>query len=62
MGYKADGTGTIHPGQAVPLQLPTAGIDPAATKEITLEMNLDSRAATTLPATTPQINLSDAKT
>jgi flagellar hook protein FlgE len=62
MGYKADGTGTIQPGQAVPLQLPTAGIDPAATKEITLEMNLDSRAATTLPATTPQINLSDAKT
>jgi flagellar hook protein FlgE len=46
----------------VPLQLPTAGIDPAATKEITLEMNLDSRAATTLPATTPQINLTDAKT
>jgi len=62
MGYKADGTGTIQPGQAVPLQLPTAGIDPAATKNITLEMNLDSRAATTLPATTPQINLSDAKT
>jgi flagellar hook protein FlgE len=62
MGYKADGTGTIQPGQAVPLQLPTAGIDPAATKEITLEMNLDSRAATTLPATTPQINLTDAKT
>ncbi|NKI93084.1 flagellar hook protein FlgE [Rhizobacter sp. SG703] len=62
MGYKADGTGTIQPGQAVPLQLPTAGIDPAATKNITLEMNLDSRAATTLPATTPQINLTDAKT
>jgi len=62
MGYKADGTGTIQPGQAVPLQLPTAGIDPAQTKNITLEMNLDSRAATTLPATTPQINLNDAKT
>jgi len=62
MGYQADGTGTIQPGQAVPLQLPTAGIDPAATENITLEMNLDSRAATTLPATTPQINLSDAKT
>ena len=28
MGYAADGTGVIQPGQAVPLQLPTAGINP----------------------------------
>ncbi|NWG75780.1 MAG: flagellar hook protein FlgE [Rubrivivax sp.] len=45
MGFPATGSGVIQPGQAVPLQLPTAGIDPAATSRIALEMNLDSRAA-----------------
>jgi flagellar hook protein FlgE len=62
LGYPADGQGVIQPGLATPLQLPTAGIDPAATTEIDMEFNLDSRAATTLPATTPLINLSDAST
>lgn len=62
LGYPADAQGVIQPGLAQPLQLPTAGIDPNATTEITLEMNLDSRAATTLPATTPQVNFSDATT
>jgi flagellar hook protein FlgE len=62
LGYPADGQGVIQPGVAGPLQLPTAGIEPEATTEITMEMNLDSRAATTLPAGTPQINFSDATT
>jgi flagellar hook-basal body protein len=50
MGYPADGTGTIQPGNASALRMPTGGINPAATSTITLEMNLDSRAATTVPA------------
>jgi flagellar hook protein FlgE len=68
MGYPADGTGVIQPGQAVALQLPTAGIDPQATSTIKLEMNLDARAAQTAPsaaalaAGTPQIVLSDPST
>lgn len=62
LGYPADGQGVIQPGVAGPLQLPTAGIDPSATTEISMELNLDSRAATTLPATTPQVNFSDATT
>lgn len=62
LGYPADGNGVIQPGVAAPLQLPTAGIEPAATTEIAMEMNLDSRAASTLPAGTPMINFSDAQT
>lgn len=62
LGYPADAQGVIQPGLAVPLQLPTAGIDPAPTTEITMEMNLDSRAGVTLPATTPMVNFSDATT
>ena len=62
LGYPADGQGVIQPGVAGPLQLPTAGIDPSATTEITMELNLDSRVAATLPTTTPQVNFSDATT
>ena len=62
MGYPADGTGTVQPGQARALQMPTAGITPKATGEIRMELNLDSRAATTLPVAGPAINLSDPKT
>jgi len=62
MGYPADGTGTIQPGQASALQLPTAGINPAATGNITLEMNLDSRVGVTLPAAGPRILLTDPTT
>src|SRR5262245_51388255 len=43
MGYGADGTGAILPGQAAPLQLPTAGITPNATDRIKMELNLDAR-------------------
>ena len=62
MGYPADGTGTIQPGQAKALQMPTAGITPSATSRIKLEMNLDARAKVTLPAAGPAIDLADATT
>jgi flagellar hook protein FlgE len=61
MGYPADGSGVIQPGQAAPMQLPSAGIDPAATSEMLIEMNLDSRVATTTPAT-GTVNFSDPRT
>jgi flagellar hook protein FlgE len=53
MGYPADGNGVIQPGLAKPLQLPTAGIAPSPTAEITMEMNLDSRKATTFNPSAP---------
>lgn len=62
MGYPADATGAIQPGQARPLQLPTAGINPNATSEIELEMNLDSRAAVTAPTVGAAIDFSDPAT
>jgi flagellar hook protein FlgE len=46
----------------VPLQLPTAGVDPNVTANIAIEMNLDARKAVTLPAGTPQVDFSDAAT
>ncbi|WP_418316584.1 flagellar hook protein FlgE [Piscinibacter sakaiensis] len=63
IGYQADGQGVIQPGQAKPLQLPTAGIAPRATEGIKMELNLDSRAAATeQPAGLPAIVFSDPKT
>lgn len=62
MGYPADRNGLIQPGGAVPLQLPTGGVEPSVTSEVSVEMNLDARLATTLPAGTPQIDFGDAKT
>ena len=62
VGYPATPDGTIQPGAAVPLQLPTGGVAPNPTSKITLEMNLDARKATTLPATAPQIDFTNAKT
>jgi len=62
MGYPADGTGVIQPGNAQALKLPTAGINPQATGKIELEMNLDSRAAVTVPATGPAIDFADPTT
>jgi flagellar hook protein FlgE len=59
VGYSADATGTIQPGNAGALRLPTAGIDPSATTEIELEMNLDSRTATTAPTVGPAIDFND---
>jgi flagellar hook protein FlgE len=64
MGYPADGTGVIQPGLAQPLQLPTAGINPAPTTAIKLEMNLDSRSGVTKPGAgvVPQIDFADPTT
>ncbi len=62
VGYPASEDGTIQPGAAVPLQLPTGNVSPKATTKNDIEMNLDSRKAVTLPSTTPQINFSDATT
>ncbi len=60
MGYPADGTGTIRPGAAVALQLPTAGVPPQATSDIRIEFNLDSRAGPVAGA--PAVNFSDPTT
>jgi flagellar hook protein FlgE len=62
LGYPASGTGVIQPGTAVPLQLPTSGIDPQPTANISLEMNLDSRLGVTAPAAAPLINFADPAT
>ena len=64
MGYPADGSGAIQPGLAQPLKLPTAGIDPSATSDVTMEFNLDSRAGVTWPGAgaTPQIDFTNPKT
>jgi flagellar hook protein FlgE len=62
MGYATDGLGGVLPGVSAALQLPTGGIAPAATSEIGLEFNLDSRSAVTVPGTGAAINFSDART
>jgi flagellar hook protein FlgE len=62
MGYAADNSGQILPGQLVPLQLPTGGIDPNPTTGAELEANFDSRKAVTLPAVAPQIDFANATT
>jgi len=62
MGYRADDQGTVQPGQAVPLRLPTAGVSPSPTSEIAVEMNLDARQAVTLPGAGPKIDFTDAET
>jgi flagellar hook protein FlgE len=62
LGYAADNTGTIQPGQAVPLQLPTAGINPNPTSAIGMEFNLDSRAGDTNPVSMANTALTTATT
>ena len=62
LGYPADGQGNIQPGQARPIQLPTAGIDPRATDSIDMELNLDARAAVTLPSSGDRIDFDDPTT
>jgi flagellar hook protein FlgE len=62
LGYPADGQGTIQPGQARPIQLPTAGIDPRATDRIDMELNLDARSAATLPSSGDRIDFDDPTT
>ena len=63
LGYPANDKGVLVPGQAQPLVLPTAGIKPSVTKEVTLELNLDARATITLDETvSPLVDFNNAKT
>src|SRR5438309_2255356 len=62
MGYPADASGAIQAGQAVALQMPTAGITPAASTQIKMELNLDARSAVTVPAAGSPIDFTDPKT
>lgn len=62
VGYPADATGVILPGNSSSLRLPTAGIEPAATSEIELEMNLDARMGVTAPAAGAAIDFTDPTT
>jgi len=62
MGYPADATGTIIPGTASALQMPTAGITPQLTTGIQMEMNLDARAGVTLPTAGAPIDFADPST
>ncbi len=62
MGYAADGQGVIQRGQPVSLQLPTAGVSPAASTAVAVEMNLDSRLAVTAPAAGAPIDFNDSDT
>jgi flagellar hook protein FlgE len=62
MGYPADATGAIQAGQAAALQMPTAGITPAPTTTIQMELNLDARSQITLPGAGAPIDFTDPKT
>jgi flagellar hook protein FlgE len=62
MGYPANGAGVVQPGNATPLQLPSAGINPQATGQVLIEMNLDARVASTAPAAGPAIDFNDPTT
>lgn len=62
LGYPADNTGKIISGRALPLQVPTAGIDPHATADVTMEFNLNSADAATKPASAPYIDFNNQNT
>ncbi|MET0381997.1 MAG: flagellar hook protein FlgE [Burkholderiaceae bacterium] len=61
LGYAADAQGNIVAGAALPLQLPTGGIEPKQTAKNAIEFNLDSRGAVTKPAA-GGIDFTDTKT
>ena len=60
LGYIGDSNGVIQPGRAVPLQLPTGGIDPSATTRAQMEVNLDARKAVTQPSGAPLVDFANA--
>lgn len=64
LGYPANEQGTLVPGQAQPLTLPTAGIKPSVTSSVGLELNLDARQAPKLDSTGAllPVDFNDAKT
>ena len=62
MGYPADASGVVIPGAATALQMPTAGITPAVTTRIDMELNLDGRSGVTLPSAGAPIDFADPST
>ena len=62
LGHPITNQGGMLAGKAQPLQVPTAGIEPSATTAVKLEINLDSRAASTATGATPPIDFSIDKT
>ncbi|MDQ5896183.1 MAG: flagellar hook protein FlgE [Pseudomonadota bacterium] len=65
LGYPVDSVGNLVTQVRSQLQLPTVGIEPKATSEVTFEMNLDSRKtaiAAVPPATTAVIDYDDPST
>lgn len=62
MGYPADSNGVIQPGQSVPLQLPTGGVEPQVTSRIDIQANLDSRQRASGSSGAPSIDFPDATT
>jgi len=64
LGYPANEQGTLVPGQAQPLTLPTAGIKPSVTSSVGLELNLDARQTPKLDSTGAllPVDFNDAKT
>jgi flagellar hook protein FlgE len=62
MGYQANAAGTVIPGAAAPLQMPTAGLTPAVTSTVSMEVNLDATSAVTVPAAGAPIDFADPTT
>jgi flagellar hook protein FlgE len=62
MGYPANALGVIQPGAAVPLQLPTSGVQPNPTGQNAIELNLDARKAITVRPTAPVVDFANANT
>jgi len=62
MGYAANAAGTIIPGTASALQMPTAGLTPAVTTTAAMQMNLDATSAVTVPTSGAPINFADPTT
>ena len=62
MGYAADAAGVVQPGSMAALQLPTGGVAPSPTTKMSIEMNLDARAAVKAPAAAPLITFDDPST
>jgi flagellar hook protein FlgE len=55
-------SGSMVPGAATPIQLPTAGIPPTPTSNVKLEINVDARSKQTFTGATPAIDINDDKT
>jgi len=62
MGYAADAAGVVQPGAMAALQLPTGGVAPSPTTKMSVEANLDARAAIKAPAAAPLITFDDPST